>query len=226
MPDVRGLLLPVYVLADESKSMEKHLAQLDDGLSSLHEALLAEPMAAAKVRFSVLGFSADVVERLHLADLREIGELPGLSPRDWTNYEAVFVDLRARIPRDVTELKSQGYRVHRPAVFFLSDGQPNRGGEWKDAHRQLVDRGVTPAAPNVIACGIGDDVAASTILDVATQPTFAFVSVRGADVGASIAQFCGALTRSVVQSARAVGSSTPELVVEKPEGFRMAIDVI
>lgn len=225
MPEVRGQLLPVYVLADESMSMSNDIGELNAGMASLHEALLAEPMAAAKVRFSVLGFSDDVVVRLHLADLRSANHLPELTSRGLTNYTAAFETLLHRIPQDVAALKAEQFQVHRPAVFFLSDGQPSDGADWHASHQRLVDRNHTPAAPNIIACGIGD-AEPQTILDVATHPDFAFVAIEGVKVGAAIAKFCTALTKSIVASGRSLGSSSPELVVDKPEGFRMAIDVI
>ena len=225
MTDIKGQLLPVYVMADESASMSEHMAELNEGLASLHEALLAEPMTAAKVRFSVLGFSHDVQVRLKLADLREVAELPGLVPRQATNYQTAFDDLRARIPGDIATLKAGGYQVHRPAVFFLSDGQPNQGGDWKSAHARLTDRGSMPAAPNIVAFGIGQ-ANPETILHVATSPEFAFVAAVGTEVGAAIAKFSEKLTKSVVHSARAVAAGSPTLVVERPEGFAMAIDLV
>jgi uncharacterized protein YegL len=224
VPDNRGHLLPVYVLADESYSMNQYVGELNAGLVSLYEALRSEPMVAAKVRLSVLGFSDDVVVRIALADLRSEGMLPQVQIRNATNYQAVFEDLMTRIPQDITTLKASGYLVHRPVVFFLSDGQPSNDG-WLNPHRQLTDKSMTPAAPNIIACGLGD-VWAETILRVATRPDFAFVSVAGADIGTAIAEFFIALTSSVVQSGRSLTSSHPELVVEKPEGFSMAIDVV
>jgi uncharacterized protein YegL len=224
MPDNRGHLLPVYVLADESYSMAPHVEELNSGMVSLHEALRSEPMVAAKVRLSVIGFSDNVSVRMTLADLRSEVELPRLHVGGGTNYNAAFKDLMTRIPQDIATLKASGYLVHRPAVFFLSDGQPNNN-KWRKPHGQLTDKSVTPAAPNIIACGIGD-VKPETILQVATQQDFAFVSVAGTDIGTSIAKFFIALTSSVVQSGRSLTSSHPELVVEKPEGFTMAIDVV
>jgi uncharacterized protein YegL len=224
MPDNRGHLLPVYLVADESYSMAPYADELNAGMVSLHEALRAEPMVAAKVRLSVLGFSDDVAVRMSLADLRSEAELPALQMRGGTSYYAAFSDLLKRIPHDIMILKGDGYQVHRPAVFFLSDGQPSDNA-WHSAHRNLTDRAITRAAPNIIACGIGD-VQAQTIVQVATQPAFAFVSVPNADIGASIAKFFIALTTSVVQSGRSLTSPNPELVVERPEGFRMAIDVV
>ncbi|WP_406515493.1 hypothetical protein OH809_23035 [Streptomyces sp. NBC_00873] len=225
MAETLGQLLPVYVLADESGSMHPYVGDLNAGLASLHRAMLGEPMAAAKVRFSVLGFANSVTERLILADLRAESELPRLTASGGTSYEAAFTALLRRLPQDVDTLKSQGYRVHRPAVFFLSDGQPNFGEAWQDRHRELTDRSVTKAAPNIIACGIGQ-AEAETILSVATQSEFAFISVPGAQLGESIAQFFTALTKSVVESGNAMASGQPELVVERPEGFRLAIDEV
>jgi uncharacterized protein YegL len=225
MPEVRGQLLPVYVMADESMSMSDHLGELNAGLASLHEALIAEPMAAAKVRFSVLGFSDDVIVRLHLTDLRHAGQLPELFSRGGTSYSAAFTALLDRIPQDVASLKGDQFQVHRPAVFFLSDGQPSDGESWRDSYRRLTDKSTTRAAPNIIACGIGD-ADPETILAVATRSDFAFVAIEGTQVGPAIAKFCTALTKSIVASGRSLTTENPELVVDKPEGFRMAIDVI
>ena len=224
MPDTKGHLLPVYVLADESASMTSYARELNDGLISLYEALRAEPMIASKVRLSVLGFSDDVAVRMALADLRSQEGLPELRMRNITNYQAAFQDLLTRIPQDIGTLKGGGYLVHRPAVFFLSDGQPS-DDNWHQPHQRLTDKSVTPAAPNIIACGVGS-VQPDTILQVATKEEFAFVSVPGTDIGKAIAKFFIALTASVVQSGRSLTSANPELVVEKPEGFHMAIDVV
>ncbi|QOV43174.1 vWA domain-containing protein [Streptomyces chromofuscus] len=225
MESNRGHLLPIYVLADESGSMTEHIDDLNEGLRSLHQALLGEPMAAAKVRFSVLGFSDDVIERVRLVDLRSAAEFPRLTTRGMTSYRTAFEDLINRIPADVNRLKSEGYQVHRPAVFFLSDGLPNHGEDWQDPHRRLTDRNTTLGAPNIIACGIVD-ADAQTISKVATRPEFGFVANQGVDVGAAIAKFCTALTKSVISSGRSLGSASPQLVVDKPEGFTVAIDVI
>jgi uncharacterized protein YegL len=225
--NARGVLLPVYVLADESYSMLKHLAELNAGLVALYESLRAEPMIAAKVRLAVLGFAEDVQMRMGLTDVRAERMLPQLAIRGGTSYAAAFGDLLRRVPQDVAALKRDGYQVHRPAVFFLSDGQPTDAvaDSWKVPHHDLVDRSVTASAPNIIACGIGE-AQARTILEVATNPNFAFVSVPGAAIGRSIAQFFSALTASVVESGRALASGNPELKIERPDTFNMAIDLV
>ncbi|MEV6305200.1 hypothetical protein AB0M02_37710 [Actinoplanes sp. NPDC051861] len=225
MSESAGRVLPVYLVADESRSMSPVVDELNAGLRSLHDALLREPLAAAKVRFSIVGFSEDVIVHSALADLRNESSLPLLSVRTGTAYGVAFTLLLDRIPADVRALKREGFAVHRPAVFFLSDGQPTDVGQWESVYDQLVDRERTPTAPNIIACGIGE-ARAETILHVATRPEFAFVATPGVEVGLAIAEFCTALTRSVIKSGQAVGGNDAELVVERPDSFRMAVDVV
>jgi uncharacterized protein YegL len=228
MPDRRGHLLPVYFLADESYSMKDHVGQLNAGVTSLYETLRSEPIIAAKVRLCVLGFSDDVAVRLGLTDLRSTNAVPKMMIRYGTNYHAAFADLLTRIPGDVDGLKKSGYLVHRPAVFFLSDGQPNADGEnenWVDTHRHLTDKIRNATAPNIIACGMGE-AEPQTLVHVATRQEFAFIAPKGADIGSSIAKFFVALTSSIAQSGASLNSPAPELIVEKPEGFHMAIDLV
>lgn len=225
MADVRGSLLPIYVVVDESASMAPVIGELNAGLTSLHEALLAEPMAAAKVRFSIIGFSDTAVLRLHLADLRRLETMPTIVSRGSTNYGAALSGLEQQIPADVAQLKAAHFMVHRPAVFFLSDGAPTDGLHWMSIHARLTDRSRTAAAPNIIACGIGT-ANPEVIVRLASRAEFAFVSIAGAAVGPAISKFTTALTASVVQSGRSLADGNAALIVDKPEGFRMAIDVI
>jgi uncharacterized protein YegL len=225
MVEPRGQLLPVYVVLDESDSMSPNIDELNQGLRSLHSALLLEPMAAAKVRMTILGFSDTVIVRLRRADLRAVDHLEPVRTRTDTRYGGVFADLLTRIPSDVALLRQEGYAVHRPAVFFLSDGQPTDEPSWRAAHAKLVDRRRIAAAPNIIACGIGK-ARPSTILAVATSSQFAFVTIPGAAIGAAVAKFCAALVRSLVQSVTSLQTAHPELYVERPEGFHLAIDIL
>ncbi|MFM9371747.1 vWA domain-containing protein [Streptomyces sp. Da 82-17] len=225
MAETRGVLLPAYVLADESGSMAPYQQDLSHGLISLCEGLRAEPMVAAKLRLAVLGFSDDVEVRLAVADMRSETSLPQVRIRGLTNYGAVFEDLLSRIPADVQWLRGEGYKVHRPVVFFLSDGVPTDGDAWRQPHARLTDRTQTPTAPNIIACGIGDAQAA-TMVEVATRREFAFVAKPGTDIGRAVAEFFHALTASLVASGQALGGSNPQLVVNRPDQFSMAIDEV
>ena len=174
---------------------------------------------------TALGFSDDVQVRLPISDMRKVSELPHLVIRGLTNYGAVFDDLVRRIPEDVQELKREGYKVHRPVVFLLTDGQPSDGGEWRSPLALLTDRTRTPAAPTIISCGIGE-AQPMTMVEVATRPEFAFIARQEVDVSQAISEFFHALTSSMVASGVAVNSGVPQLVVNRPEQFIAAIDAI
>ncbi|MEY9911662.1 uncharacterized protein YegL [Catenulispora sp. MAP12-49] len=224
MSEARGVLLPAYVLVDESASMGPYVDDLSAGLVSLCEELRAAPMLAAKLRLAVLGFSDDVRVHLAVADMRQETNLPRVTVRGSTNYGAAFSDLAGRIPTDVRFLRDQGYKVHRPVVFFLSDGQPTDFG-WKRALGKLTDRQRMPAAPNIIACGMGT-AQRQTIAEVASRPEFGFIAQRGADLGRAISEFFHALTASLIASSQALNSDHPQLVVTRPEGFSIVLDEV
>src|ERR1700733_1068308 len=101
----KGSILLVYFVADESGSMEPNIGDLNDGLITMQDELQKQPFAAAKVRFSVIGFSNKAFTHLEAADLRSTQWLPTLSAQGLTSYAAAFDELGYRISVDVAELK-------------------------------------------------------------------------------------------------------------------------
>src|SRR5664280_2618920 len=108
-----AMILPVYIVADESLSMKDDVDKLNKGLASLLDALNLQTMAAAKVRLSVIGFSDEPQCHLPMSDLRDVSQMPHLSAKTLTSYSRVFRFLRQSIPADVAALKHQEYQVHR-----------------------------------------------------------------------------------------------------------------
>ena len=220
MDENRGKLLPVYFVADDSGPMKDVIGEFNTGLASLLDAMAANPMDAAKIRFSVLSFSGDVLVHLELVDLRTIERMPAFNSRSNTCYSCAFRDVRARIDRDVDTLIADGYQVHRPAVFFLSDGAPDPDDDWRLALAELKDVG-WKRRPNIVAFGIGA-ADAEIINEVASRPEFGWMATGGADAGGALAKFFEVFTHSVMNSAR----NLRQLHIEKPEGFTMSVDLI
>jgi uncharacterized protein YegL len=218
----RGTILPIYLIADESMSMGPHIGELNHGLISLQDALQRESFAAAKVRFSVIGFSDDAFTYLEPADLRTAPQLPELTIQGRTSYCAAFDHLSYRISVDMPRLKGHGFSVHRPVVFFLTDGAPTDRHDWRAVRARLLDE---PAAPNILSFGIGNADPA-IVQEIATRPDFAMVAARGTDTGVAISEFMTSLTQSVISSGNAVASGTAELQFDRPEGFTLAVDLI
>ncbi|HEY5515576.1 MAG TPA: hypothetical protein VIK12_05150 [Pengzhenrongella sp.] len=220
--EVKPRVLPIYFVADESGSMAEFVGMLKEGLTGLYDAMQGEPLAASKVRFSVIGFSDGVTEHLSLADLTEIerDDMPRLGSFGSTSYLRLFEDLTTRIPRDLATLKGE-YEVFRPAVFFLTDGMPTSEG-WEAAYERVK---ALPAQPNVLAFGVrGADE--GVLSRLASQPEWASITEEGADTGRALVAFMVALTRSVVLSARAIAAGESELVVERPALFRIATPLV
>jgi uncharacterized protein YegL len=87
-----------------------------------------------------------------------------------TNFGPAFTLLREAIDRDVRGLKAQRVGVHRPIVFFLSDGQPTDPVTWPAAYAALTDPAWT-ARPHMIAFGVGD-ADQDTLCRIGTFRTF------------------------------------------------------
>jgi uncharacterized protein YegL len=221
MADVKGSVLPIYFVADESGSMASDVGELNKGLSALLDAMNLETMTAAKVRLCVIGFSDTAICHLPMSDFREVPAMPHLSAGGQTSFGSAFRELRARIPADIDALKAQGYMVNRPAVFFLTDGQPT-DDDWEQSLAELTSEDF-PQRPNVLAFGIGRSEP-QTIARLATKPDFGYVVASGTDTGAAIAKFCETLTQSIMHSGQALAAGRSELVVTRPENFTLAID--
>jgi uncharacterized protein YegL len=102
----------------------KKLDALNNILPELTDALAKNPILSDKIRFSLIDFSDDARVVLPLCDLAEEDSLPGLSARGGTSYAAAFALLRQQLEADASQLLADGHKVHRPAVFFISDGEP------------------------------------------------------------------------------------------------------
>jgi uncharacterized protein YegL len=190
-------LLPFYLVCDESASMAgPPIDAINKSLPELHAEIGSNPVVADKTRFCIIGFSNNADVLLPLADLSTITAMPKLSASGGTNYEAAFNVLRQTIDDDVRSLKQAGNVVYRPAVFFLSDGHPNRNN-WQAPHQALTDANWT-SRPNILAFGFGS-ADASTIQQVATVRAFiADGTIGPAD---ALREFAQSLIRSIVNSA-------------------------
>ena len=81
IPPTPETVLPVYVLVDESASMQAAVNALNAQIASMLDRLRLQPMAAAGIRLSVIGFSDVATCYLALADVRDITEIPSFVTR-------------------------------------------------------------------------------------------------------------------------------------------------
>lgn len=236
-------VLPFYLVLDVSLSMEDDgkLESADQILPELADAFRENPIVKDKVRLSVIDFAGEATVLLPMTDFRNITELPSLATRPTgTSYAAALRMLRDQIDLDVRTLKADKKRVHRPAVFFVSDGAPTdtNPNDWRDAFTQLtaydpVSKQGFASYPNFIPCGV--DEADPQILKELIHPKSRvdkdgrkhrgmpyLVQKAGTSAAIGLAEIANVLVRSIVSSANDVakgggGTAALTTAVEEAE---------
>jgi uncharacterized protein YegL len=211
-----GQILPFYLVCDESGSMSGDpLDAINDSLPKIHTEIGSNPVVADKTKFALIGFSDYAELVLPLSDLSVITSIPALTVKGGTNYSSAFDLLYDTIAEDVKQLKASGDQVYRPAVFFLSDGQP--GDNWEGSYKRLIDPSWT-YHPNILAFGFGD-VDATTLQHVATVRAFIADGSMGPDE--ALREFAQSLIQSIVNSGSkpAQGGALTLAVPDQVPGF-------
>jgi von Willebrand factor type A domain len=204
-------LLPFYLLIDVSWSMYgEKIKAANQILPELVDALVQNPIVSDKVRFGLLDFAGTSRVVVPLSDLLDVDTIPVLECRtDGTNYSAALDQLHATITEDVEQLKADGFRVHRPAVFFVSDGEPQDDPqEWEAAFGRLTayDHSTHEGFayyPNLIPFAI-DQANPETLIKLVHPPDTMrmFVQKEDANPGQAIAGIAQVLVRSVLKSSK------------------------
>ena len=193
---MRDRVLPFYVVCDESYSMSDHMETLRARLRELRHCVRNNPAVSEVVRFSLIGF-ADVPRLIvPLSSPHDLDDIGALSARAASNFGAVFTLLRDTIERDVARLRRQACLIHRPTVFFLSDGQPTDPASWRSQHARLLDP-AWPDRPKIVAFGIGD-ADAGTIRAVGQFKAFLSDRDGGTTPGDALQRFADVLTDSML----------------------------
>jgi uncharacterized protein YegL len=154
MDQTGAKLLPFYLVIDVSWSMSgDKIDSANRIMPAIVDALAKNPILSDKVRFGLIDFSDDAQVRLPLCDLLDPNlTLPGLSIRGGTSYSAAFTTLRKEIEANVAQLKADQYVVHRPTVWFISDGEPGDSESTRtQAFSELTG---SKMYPNFIPCGV------------------------------------------------------------------------
>lgn len=202
-------VLPFYLVCDESGSMSgAPVDAINESLPEMHNEIGSNPVVADKTKFCLIGFNHQAQVLLPLSDLSTVTSIPGLQASGGTDYTAVFDLLYTTIAEDVAVLKANGDQVYRPAVFFLSDGQP--GDNWSAAYQRLTDP-LWPLHPNILAFGFGG-VDPATLQQIATVRAFIADGTMGPD--GALREFAASLIQSIVSSgSKQTASGTLTLAV-------------
>ena len=193
---------PIYIVCDESKSMEGvAIESINHALPEIHKAIASDPIVNDKVRIGVISFSDSAEVLLPLSKMTDVVDFPLLVAKGGTNYGNTFTCLKQTIQNDIAALKTQSNMlVHRPIVLFVSGGAPT-DTEWRTAHAAIADKN-WPFSPHIIAIGVGG-AQAETIREVATKVDnagrqFAYLADDNADPGAVFIEIFRPIIHSLV----------------------------
>jgi uncharacterized protein YegL len=187
-------VLPLYVVCDEGSSMSgSPIDEVNSGIAGLFRAIAVDPVVDEKARVGIITFNDSARVLLPLTQLRHVTQVPGCVASGSTSYASVFRLLRSEIETDVARLKNvENYRVHRPIVFFISNGNPV-DEDWRTPWSELTDRSFK-YRPNIVAFGVtGAD--AAVIKEVATpfvtdgggkKDSIAFLAEQGVDPASAL----------------------------------------
>ncbi|HWF40593.1 MAG TPA: VWA domain-containing protein [Acidothermaceae bacterium] len=225
-----GILLPFYLVVDVSYSMSG--AKLDvanEILPSVCDALAKNPILNDKVRFGMVDFSDDARVVLPLCDVSTATQLPGLSVRGGTSYGAAFKLLRRLLESDIGQLRADGYKVHRPAVFFLSDGEP--GDNWKDDFETLTEYDSSTGKgfkyhPVVVPCGV--ETADRDVMRQLVHPlskSKLYMMKTGSDAAAAIKAMAEVLISSVLASGQSAVQGNSGFILPGADQVPADLDV-
>ena len=143
--------LPCVLLLDVSASMSgKPIAELNEGLQTYRNELLADPLAAKRVEAAVVTFGG-AVRTLCDFTTAEMFDAPRLSADGDTPLGAAVLQGLAMIQQRKQAYRINGIPYFRPWVFLITDGVPT--DDWKPA-AALVKAGEEGSAFSFFAVGV------------------------------------------------------------------------
>ncbi|MEU8232268.1 VWA domain-containing protein [Actinoplanes sp. NPDC048967] len=226
----QGILLPFYLVVDVSYSMAgRNIDAANEILPSVADALAKNPILADKIRFGLLDFSDDAQVVLPLSDMSGQDYLPKLVVRGGTDYGAAFRLLRSQLQQDIGQLRADGFKVHRPAVFFLSDGEPMDGWQNDFAALTTYDKETGQGFkwyPVLVPCGVAD-ASKDTMRQLVHPPgkSKLYTMTSGADAAAAIKAMAEILISSVLSSGQSAVDGNSGFVLPDKSQLPPTIDV-
>jgi uncharacterized protein YegL len=170
---------------------------INSALPELHATLAADPLVVDKSRLSIIAFSDTAEVILPLARVTDVADMPGVAEQGMTNYGLAFALLRQTIEFDIKSMKSQGYRVYRPCVFFMSDGEPS--DQWEAEYQTLANHSYRP---HIVAFGV-DGADPGILAKIATLRCY--VGRDKASAGMALANVMTSIGNTIISSTSKIG---------------------
>ena len=222
-PAAVSSVLPIYLVIDESPEGDEYLTGLSGAIQALAHRVAAgfgDAQAATAIRLAVIGYAGDAAVRMPLTAVSGPGFAPRLVQRPGSHLGAALDLLRERITEDASRLKWDGLVVGRPVAYLLCATPPEDGASWRTACQRLTDRTVFPAAPNMLACGIGSFPPAVIAALTAAPQSAGWSAPAELPLAEAARRHLAFVQESVPALAGAHIGGKPQATYSPPSGFR------
>ena len=147
-------VFPLYFVCDESASMAgASIDAVNVGIVEFFDEISADPVLDERIRVGIIAFNDSARVLLPLTQLSDVTQIPVCVASGSTSYANVFRLLKTQLESDVASLQQQ-FNVHRPCVFFMSDGATNSNDNWRDELSKLTDP-TFKFSPNIVSFCVG-----------------------------------------------------------------------
>jgi uncharacterized protein YegL len=147
------------MVLDVSWSMVDVLGEVQTSLTQMAEQMRLDPATANLAHLGVVSFADDARTELKLVRIADSETVfPALRPRgSGTNFHAGLSEAlrfyRDQLPALAKAEDGTKRKIYRPTIYFVSDGQPNTGLDWRPVLHEIRTRSWRPS---IFAFGFGD----------------------------------------------------------------------
>jgi uncharacterized protein YegL len=211
-------------VVDESPRDTGYFDALNNTVRTLPGELAAHAEVISAMRLAVVGYADEVDVRMPLNAVAAESYVPDLAPHSGNRLGVVFQYLHDRIAEDVARSKSRGLTVGRPVVYLLCAATPADSPAWHPPYQHLTDRARFPAAPNIVACGIGE-TDPEVIKAITGHPqSIGWVANPSMPISEAAARYAAFIRRSITALGHAHVAGDADATWEGPDGFRPVDD--
>ena len=159
-------VMPFYLILDQSLSMSGDLGTLRQAVEQLIAELRSDAETDDTALLGVISFGSSAQVTIPLSRLSSIGTVPQLTSLGGTNFSAAWHAYDQAFRADKKAIRAKNGQIHRPCVFFLTDGAPGDRHQFRNVFLSTQGKDATKGWPYVVAYGFRD-APADVLKDIA-----------------------------------------------------------
>lgn len=149
-------VMPFYLILDQSGSMNGDLGTLRQAVEQLVAELGADAETDDIALLGVISFGSSAQVTIPLSRLSSIRTVPQLTNLGGTNFSAAWQAYDQAFRADKKAIFAKNGHIHRPCVFFLTDGEPGDRRQFRNVFLSTQGKDATKGWPYVVAYGFRD----------------------------------------------------------------------